>query len=57
MLAVRRPTVTAVAGVLQKAGLISYHRGRMTLLDRKGLERASCECYRVVRKELNRLLG
>jgi CRP-like cAMP-binding protein len=57
MLAVRRPTVTAVAGVLQKAGLITYHRGRMTLLDRKGLEAASCECYRAVRKEFDRLLG
>jgi CRP-like cAMP-binding protein len=57
MLAVRRPTVTTVAGVLQKAGLISYHRGRMTVLDRKGLEAASCECYRVVKKELDRLLG
>ncbi len=57
ILAVRRPTVTAVAGVLQKAGLISCHRGRMTVLDRKGLEAASCECYRVVKQELHRLLG
>jgi CRP-like cAMP-binding protein len=57
MLAVRRPTVTAVAGALQKAGLISYHWGRITILDRKGLEAASCECYRVVQKELDRLLG
>ncbi len=57
MLGVRRPTVTAVAGILQKAGLISYHRGRLTVLDRKGLEAASCECYEVVAKELDRLLG
>jgi CRP-like cAMP-binding protein len=57
MLGVRRPTVTAVAGLLQKAGLITYHRGRLTVLDRKGLEAASCECYEVVAKELDRLLG
>jgi CRP-like cAMP-binding protein len=57
MLGVCRPTVTAVAGTLQKAGLISYHRGRITVLDRKGLEAASCECYEVVAKELDRLLG
>jgi CRP-like cAMP-binding protein len=57
MLGVRRPTVSAVAGILQKAGLISYHRGTITVLDRNGLEAASCECYEVVAKELDRLLG
>ena len=57
MLGVRRPSVTAAAGILQKAGLITYHRCRMTVLDRKGLEAASCECYEVVAKELDRLLG
>ncbi len=57
MLGVCRPTVTAVAGPLQKSGLIRYHRGRITVLDRKGLEAACCKCYEVVAKELNRLLG
>jgi CRP-like cAMP-binding protein len=46
MLGATRPTVTVVAGVLQKAGLITYHRGHVTILDRGRLERASCECYR-----------
>ena len=57
MLGVRRPTVTAAAGILQNAGLISYHRGRVTVLDRKGMESSSCECYGVVAAELDRLLG
>ena len=48
MLGASRPTVTIVAGTLQKAGLITYHRGRLTILDRKRLEAASCECYRNV---------
>jgi CRP-like cAMP-binding protein len=45
MLGTSRPTVTVVAGTLQKAGLIKYHRGRVTVVDRKKLEAASCECY------------
>ena len=57
MLGVRRPSVTAVAGILQKAGLLTYRRGNLTILDREGLEAASCECYRAVSKELERLLG
>jgi CRP-like cAMP-binding protein len=46
MLGANRPTVTVVAGTLQKAGLITYHRGHLTILDREELESASCECYR-----------
>jgi CRP-like cAMP-binding protein len=48
MLGVARPTVTIVAGTLQKAGLITYQRGHVTVLDREKLEAASCECYRTV---------
>jgi CRP-like cAMP-binding protein len=57
MLGVRRSSVTVVMGMLQKAGLIEYHRGMIKILDRKGLEEAACECYGVVRKELERLVG
>jgi CRP-like cAMP-binding protein len=53
MLGVARPTVTIVAGTLQKAGLITYQRGRVTVLDREKLEAASCECYRTVTSMLN----
>ena len=54
-LGVRRPSVTVVAGVLQQARLIDYRRGRITILDRQGLEQGACECYRVVREEFERL--
>ncbi len=57
MLGVRRASVSEVAATVQKAGLIRYHRGKVTVLDRKGLEATSCECYEVVNKEYNRLLG
>jgi CRP-like cAMP-binding protein len=57
MLGVRRPTVTTVAGTLQQAGLITYHRGTVTILDRQGLEAACCECYQVILNELDRLLS
>lgn len=56
MLGVRREGVTEAAGKLQKAGVISYRRGRIQVLDREKLERMSCECYGVVRKEVERLL-
>jgi hypothetical protein len=56
MLGVRREGVTHAAGRLQEQGLISYVRGRITVLDRPGLEAAVCECYRVVKDEYDRLL-
>jgi len=56
MLGVRREGVTESAGRLQAAGLISYSRGRINVLDRPGLEKRSCECYAVVKKEYDRLL-
>jgi hypothetical protein len=56
MLGVRREGVTEGALKLQKAGLIRYARGRITVLDREGLERRTCECYAVVKKEYERLL-
>jgi CRP-like cAMP-binding protein len=57
MLGVRREGVTHAAKRLQNAGYISYVRGDMTILDRKGIEAQVCECYEVVRAEYNRLLG
>ncbi|MGD0502673.1 MAG: Crp/Fnr family transcriptional regulator [Steroidobacteraceae bacterium] len=56
MLGVRREGVTEGANKLQRAGLIKYARGHITVLDRAGLERRTCECYKVVRQEYQRLL-
>lgn len=55
MLGSTRPTVSLVAGTLQKAGLITYTHGHVTILDREGLEAASCECYATVRAQFDRL--
>lgn len=57
MLGVQRTGVTVAAGALQRAGLIRYTRGNVTILDRRGLERRSCECYGISKKEFDRLLG
>ena len=55
MLGVRREGITAAAGRLQRAGLINYRRGHIAVLERAGLEARACECYAVVRKELDQL--
>jgi CRP-like cAMP-binding protein len=57
MLGVQRPSVTLAAGILQRAGIIEYKRGLVRVLDREALESASCECYALVRKQYERILG
>jgi CRP-like cAMP-binding protein len=57
MLGVARPTVNIAGATLQKAGFIRYARGRIAVLDRPGLESASCECYQRIREELEDTLG
>jgi len=54
MLGVRRASVTVVANKLQQTGLIRYHRGQIVVVDRLGLEQASCECYKLIKLELDR---
>lgn len=56
MLGVRRESVTEAAGGLQNAGYIRYRRGHIAVLDRDGLQLRACECYAVVKAEMNRLL-
>lgn len=56
LLGVRRESVTEAAGRMKQLGLIEYHRGKIRILDRPGLEKYCCECYAVVRKETDRLL-
>jgi len=57
MLGVRREGITEAAGNLQRAGYISYRRGHITVLNRAGLEKNTCECYAIVKKEMARLLS
>jgi len=57
MLGSRRATVTLSAGLLQAAGLIRYHRGRVTIVDRAGLEGVSCECYGIIKAALDRVVA
>lgn len=57
MLGVQRTGVSATAGALQRADLIRYKRGNVTILDRRGLVRRSCECFGVSKREFDRLLG
>jgi CRP-like cAMP-binding protein len=54
MLVTRRASVTVAAGILQKAGLINYTRGHVSILNREALEKACCECYQVIRQQLLR---
>jgi hypothetical protein len=57
MLGVRRSTVSIAASTLQKAGVIRYQHGHITILDRVGLENAACECYGAVAQEYRALFG
>jgi hypothetical protein len=56
MLGARRSTVSVSAGILQRAGLIRYRRGHVSIVDRHGLEAVACECYAVIKTELDRVI-
>lgn len=57
MLGVHRPSVSIAAGILQKAGLISYHRGQMQILDPDGLREGACECYELIEVQIDHIFG
>jgi CRP-like cAMP-binding protein len=57
MLCVHRPAISIAANNMQRLGILEYRRGRVQILDRAALEMVSCECYRAVQQEVNRLLG
>jgi len=57
MLGVQRTGVSLAASILQRAGLITYRRGKVSILDRAGLKHRACECYEISKKEFDRLLG
>src|SRR5581483_414111 len=56
LLGVRRQTVSIIAGTLQRSGLITYRRGLLRVLDREGLEAASCECYETLKRLYERII-
>jgi CRP-like cAMP-binding protein len=57
MLGVHRPSVSLAASSFQQDGMIKYSRGKMSIVDRKGLEETSCECYSIVKNQFERILG
>jgi len=57
MLGIRRASVTVAAGTFQQAGIIHYHRGEITILNREDLEATACGCYKVIKTELEQLLS